>query len=402
MTKRILYRNIVALFIILVTFSIIDGYIKIPVSILMIVMIATSFLYSNKSFANKQTFALLFYFVILIVNVINGSEFIDLPWLAQEFLIPFASLSIINVFLHTKDFRALKTVTYTGILILIILSIPTIILLQLDSDLLRNSISATENNPGLADAMSASGIVRYGVIEAVPFLIPFLVFYIKTENKLSYKLLLVLFLALEYFILVRASFATSLILASAAIVLALIGSGRSNKKSVLAIVAIIVFFSLNKQLLVFSLNSVKPFFVNTAIYNKITDINNSIVYGEMDGEVAGRGELYNKSWNNFLDNPVLGNAKKADTGGHSFFIDRLSYFGIVGTLPFFLFLYYTFKNHYSLISKERKFYYLIGVFTFIILGFSKNVSGIEPFLYVIVFLPGLAFSIPLNEKMNFK
>jgi hypothetical protein len=149
--------------------------------------------------------------------------------------------------------------------------------------------------------------------------------------------------------------------------------------------------------LVSFLTSVQPLFENTAIYDKISDINNSMVYGKSEGQLEGREELYNKSLNSFYEYPIFGNSKVL-LGGHSFFIDRLAYFGIVGALPFFLFLYFTFKNHYDLIPKERKFYYLIGVFAFMILGFSKNVSGIEPYLYVLVFLPGLAFSIPARDK----
>lgn len=398
MTKRIIYRNIVILFIILITFSILDGFIKIPTSVLMLFMIISSFIYKPAAFVNKQTIFLLLYFLVLVINFLGLSTFINIPWIAQEFLIPFSCLSIINVLLYTRDFAALKTITFAGVFIILILSIPTIILLQVDPDLLRNTISATDLSSDYLSALSASGLVRYGIIQAVPFLFAFFVLFIINQKKVYIKFVFIVFLAIEYYLLVKASFATSIIIATIAIVLALINSTKKNKMAFTIFGLLIAFIFFNKDLIVNFLTSIQPSFENTAIYDKITDINSSLVEGSTDGEVAGRQDLYDKSLDSFFANPFFGSSYKLQ-GGHSYFIDRLSYFGIFGALPFFLFLYYTFKNHYMMISKGIKFYYLIGVCAFLILGIAKNISGIEPFLYVLVFLPGLAFSFP--PKVNY-
>ncbi|TLD41223.1 MAG: hypothetical protein JETT_2511 [Candidatus Jettenia ecosi] len=67
-------------------------------------------------------------------------------------------------------------------------------------------------------------------------------------------------------------------------------------------------------------------FEGTAIANKIHDIVLSIQYGETEGEVGKRSDLYKMSWNVFFQNPVFGGSNKIEIGGHSYFADRLAYF----------------------------------------------------------------------------
>ena len=113
-----------------------------------------------------------------------------------------------------------------------------------------------------------------------------------------------------------------------------------------------------------------------------------------------RSDLYKMSWNVFFQNPIFGGSNKIEVEGHAYSPDRLAYFGLAGTTPFIMFFYFTFKKIYFLMERRKRIYYLISLLLFACLGFCKNISGIENFLYLFVFLPGLCLmeEIPGNQN----
>jgi len=122
--------------------------------------------------------------------------------------------------------------------------------------------------------------------------------------------------------------------------------------------------------------------------------------GKSVGPIATRQELHNMSLTAFLNHPLLGTNKGSDIGGHAYFMDRAGLLGLVGFIPLFLFFYYQIKTTYENLSNSIRMYYLIGVVSCIILGFQKNMSGFEYWLYLFFLLPALCLLIgyKLNES----
>ena len=78
--------------------------------------------------------------------------------------------------------------------------------------------------------------------------------------------------------------------------------------------------------------------------------------GDRDSYAYGRYNLQRRSYNTFCENPICGvgafsfmstheNSDQArwKVGGHSYFLDMLAYRGLLGSLPFYLFVYFLFK-----------------------------------------------------------
>ena len=402
MNKLLLFRYTVILFVIVETFSIFHGYVFNRVAFPMIFMSGISVIFYPKAFLDKQSFFLVLYFAIFCLFAYLGHTLADMGWATNEFLAPLSCLSIINVFLYNRDFYGLKMVTVTGLVIIVVNSLFTIPIAINDPNAVRMMVDYTVG--GNIDSMQfyqKLGIASYGLVHAVPFLYPLLIYHLKTGGKKLYRLCYLVAIVVSYYMLTKASFGTALILSTFGILCAILLS--ENKKRILVLVIILPFFLFlffSDGLLVSGLNTIKPMFEGTEIEPKINDIVSSIEYGGAEGQIGGRRDLYNMSWNTFFRSPLLGSLDKKQAGGHAYIPDRLAYFGLIGTIPLIMFFYFTFKKHYFLIERRKRIYYLTSLLLFVLLGFCKNISGIENFLYLFVFLPGLCLmeEIPGNQN----
>lgn len=46
----------------------------------------------------------------------------------------------------------------------------------------------------------------------------------------------------------------------------------------------------------------------------------------------------------------------------------------------------------NVFSNEFKFYYILSLLTFVVIGFMKTLNGREPWLMLFIIIPGLYFS----------
>jgi hypothetical protein len=159
------------------------------------------------------------------------------------------------------------------------------------------------------------------------------------------------------------------------------------------------FFSFFGSFFIDFLLQLSNYFSDSEIGGKISDISETIKFGQVSGHVETRDDLYNLSWNTFFEKPLLGSFKYGDAGGHAYFVDKLAYLGILGSLPLFIFFFFQFNMIYKRISEEGKMFFLLSVLLFIILGFTKNIDGIE--YWLILFLLNTSYSINLfGSKIN--
>jgi len=174
----------------------------------------------------------------------------------------------------------------------------------------------------------------------------------------------------------------------------------SLKKNIirLALLGVIALLFLNTQTLISVLDFFGAETETMAYYGKIEDARTMLETGRTVGQIAGRQELHNMSLTAFLNHPLLGTNTGSDIGGHAYFLDRAGLLGLVGFIPLFLFFYYQIKTTYENLSNSIQMYYLIGVVSCIILGFQKNMSGFEYWLYLFFLLPGLCLLIGCKFK----
>lgn len=400
LNSKLIFRSAVLFFIIIETFSIIRGYIIIRDWIPVGIMILISLFLYPKAFRNRSTIYFLCYSFILVIFVLADPSSTNLSWAVVEFMFPFSCFCLINIFRYNGDIKWLKLITIVGLLIIIVSSLMTIPIAIDDPQSVRQmAIYIGEADFSTLMHYNKMGMVSSGLIHAFPVLVPMLVFQLKYEKAALHKLFYLIAIMVPFFMLIKAAFTTPIILAVIGLIVSL---GITKRKGwnimVGAILVLFLFLSVSQELIISGLDSIKPSVEGTAVEEKIQDISTSIMFDEQVGDVASRVSLYNKSWDTFIAHPLFGSMTMSSAGGHAFFIDRLAYFGILGTLPFFLFFYECFKRTYSIIDGPIRKYYLISIFVFVSLGFSKNINGIENFMYLFVFIPALSLSDESFEK----
>ncbi len=356
----------------------------------MFLMLFGSCLLYPKSVLSKEVYFLGLYIVVLLVLASAGHSLADFSWIANETLRPLTCLCIINVFLYNRDFYGLKMVTMVGLLIIGITSLLTIPILMKNPNAVRDMVMYKEQFQATALMYKQSGIASYPLIHSLPYIYPAIIYCVKTKRTITNRCYYLAVLTVSYFMLLKSSVATSLILSTFGIVGALLVS-KSRKKNIIYVVILSFFFvfAFNETMIVSSLKSIKPLFGDTLNAKKIDDILSSLKHDSAKGDLA-RIRATEKSFTTFIKSPLFGNMDRRQAGGHAYFVDRLAYFGLVGAVPFFLSLFFVFKRHFMIIDKGMRNYYVMGLALFVIMGIVKNVGGIETYLYLFVFLPGLS------------
>jgi len=400
MLKLKFYRFISIAFILVETLSIIDGYVIVKHAISMALMFSISYILFPKAFHNKHTFFLLFYSILICVYHFLGHTVADFKWIRIEVLVPLSCLSLYNVFLFNRDEYGFKLLTAVGLTIMVLTSLLTIPIAVADPEAVRSMIAySSEGDITSLQHSKMQGIASAGLIHSIPFIFPLLVYHLKKKRPFFYRFIVIATILIPYILLIEASFATPLILSTLGLFCSFIVSTNMKKNIVILIgMSCLFLVFLDKQLVLVSLSEIQYYFVDTALDNKFKDISISIEHGNTEGQVGGRNNLYKKSWNTFLEEPLFGSLDKSNAGEHSYIVDRLAYFGIVGIIPLFLFCFCTFKNMYVLCYQQCKIYLLFSYILFTMMLFLKNSTGIEIYIYIFVYIPGLCLYVNENKR----
>ena len=400
MYKKLIFRYWALLCILLETFVVIQGYMNVPDFAVLLSIVAVGFFFYPRAFFNRPTlFFILFVSLMLILIQIKSY---DVQFFRVIFIYWLFSLSLINVFLYNQDWTGIKIVLITGITILLVSTIFSIIYSGSQPDLVRQYVlySSEQDIEGVKLGQRL-GIANYGMIHGIPTLLPVFVYLFKKEKTLFLKILWLSLIAVFYYLIIVSGFGTALILSTFILIASFLVSENRRKNLLLfGILILIGALFINKDFIINSLDYIKGHFENSAIYDKIVDIQYSIRTNDFEGQLNTRGNLYADSWNTFSKYPIFGSAQQSDAGGHLFIADFLAWFGLVGTLPLILFFYYSFRRIYLIIENHQKIYYILSLLPFIILSFVKAVPFFEQILYLFVFIPTIFLLKSNSDKVN--
>ncbi len=389
------------------TFTLIQGYFPFFMRswiFLGILVVLITLLYP-KVYLGKSIIWLMIYSIVILFNYLSGDEVFSLSFALTEITFYFIPATLFLIYMRNKDVKNVRTIAIVSILIIIITSIFTF----------KNAI----DNPGIVksivDAQATEdytyileqyrkGIASYGMPHAFPFIVPPFIYMLKNKN-FSFKLRMfaLLMVIIGGFMVFYSESTGALVVLLFSIIMSLIITESPLKKNIIRLVllGIIALLFLNTQTLISVLDFFGAKTETMTYYGKIEDAMTILETGKSVGEIAYRQELHNMSFNAFVNHPLLGTNKSSDIGKHAYFMDRAGLLGLVGFIPLFLFLYYQIKITYENLPNFIRMYYLIGVVSCIILGFQKNMSGFEYWLYLFFLLPALCLLIgcKLNESL---
>lgn len=121
-------------------------------------------------------------------------------------------------------------------------------------------------------------------------------------------------------------------------------------------------------------------------YKKMDEIKFNIMYGDMEGDLGARQDLYTKSLELFIKSPLIGTSDSEMISHHSWFLDRLACFGILFSIPMILLFVFHIKETYRNM-RHTKVIYVMGLFGFILMLCLKNEFGSGSWLYGFALLP---------------
>lgn len=141
-------------------------------------------------------------------------------------------------------------------------------------------------------------------------------------------------------------------------------------------------------------------FFGTGVFDRITGISNAIDSG---GSSAIRLLIWEEGFNQFLQNPIMGNSLQSEFvkhHPHNILIETLITTGIVGFIPFILFLFFIFKRVIRIIRDSPQHFWIASPF---LIGFMQNMfsGAIWGMSWVAVgaaLIIGFDFTLDRNEQ----
>ena len=246
-------------------------------------------------------------------------------------------------------------------------------------------IRMAASNEQLNSSLTALGVMNYGLPHALSFIVPGLVVGFKMLKSKYMRLICLLFIAIVFIMIYFSGSTTAMILSIGGLMLSFFFSGKeTNSGLLIKVLAVVLFLFIVSEtnLLGTLFNLSQGITADTAFQEKIDDFESA----SGDTQFTGRSSLFMKSFDVFLHNPFWGSVD-GEVGGHNYFIDMLASVGIVGFIPLCIYIYLIIKDIYFSLSKKTRFYYLVGAILFIMMGFMKNIWGMESFLMAFFLLP---------------
>ncbi|GAB6147246.1 hypothetical protein JCM12294_46920 [Desulfocicer niacini] len=302
----------------------------------------------------------------------------------------------------SKDYRGLTFVLIFTLFFIIITSLTSIIGIYIYPMAARDGSSYRIFliSPGLRNYYRSIGIGDYNFFTPLSLIFPVMIYSFKkkwNKNSFRIKVLLGLMVLLFMYAIVQAKFTMALLVSFILLIVSINLSRMQNYRLSGALLFILPLF-----LLLLSLTPITYFtdalfnfsglFKDTILEERIIDLaltlkNPVIDYQENASHAGQRLGRIPLLWNSFLKNPIFGTGFLTS---HAFWFDRLSMLGLVGIMPWVLIfinqIKYTLKN----LNQDIKPYYVLSIFTFIMIGMVNHVVSFQIFAVIFFLVPSFA------------
>lgn len=225
----------------------------------------------------------------------------------------------------------------------------------------------------------------FAFVYALVLLHPLFVGYFKLRNK---YILSILTTAITGFCVFESAYTTAallFILSCVAYFLPTKDGKKMNKTRVALIVAFLVVVLIMLPAFLEALSEWEPLERSS---EKLKDLAGMLQGKETEGQaLESRQEVYQKSWEIFKSSPIIGFGLFGEkTGGHSYFLDTLAKWGLIGFTVIIVFFLSFFNEYKRLSNGSFVYYYALLFFVLLII-----LCGLNPKIW----LYQLGFVVPL-------
>lgn len=252
-------------------------------------------------------------------------------------------LYVVYVFLNINGNEIVKANIIKMIFIaLIIDAIITLRSLGIDPNISRIMATGREE----LNIYGLKGVSGYSIIYSIVIIFPLLI-YSLGELKYKYRIVMGIFTILMLVFLYFAAYTTALI----AIIIGLLVYLFLITSKVFKIFILPLLFTLGALLInpyyIYSILKTLSVIINIqAVSVRFSQLADFIFYGDTTGAGINRLLFYKKSIDAFLKYPLTGITifdPNYDLSGHSAFLDILGGTGLIGFIPYILFIWYSYK-----------------------------------------------------------
>jgi hypothetical protein len=307
------------------------------------------------------------------------------------------------------DFRRFALLSKWAFIFIIISLITTNIALYFDPNVIRQSAVSGNFTPFQEKLFKLTGAMGYSYVQAVVCLIPILVYHIKNKKKMVFtpKILIVI-LILIFITEVRAQIFANVLVTAMIIILSFMATKKRRTSFIIVLLIGILFMIIPNSFYSDTFYFLSSFFdPDSEMYYKLTDFARFIKYeGDTSTGLGNRAERYPMLFEALAASPILGDSSyeshiNIELGAHIYWMNRLALWGIFGFSFFIFTLFKIFKSISSIFDADFKYYYFLSMAAIFLLGLTKTVGGREPWLMLIVIIPGLYF-LPILEQQKKK
>ena len=351
--------------------------------------------------SNKNNYKVLKFFLPFVpILVIEFLRYFSYQEGVKEFFasfyktLLFAMPAFVAFFLLVNNFKkAILVIIKVSIIFLIITTITSIFGLLIDSNASR-TLGSTINEKVLT-RYNLMNIGGFGIVYMIPLLIPMLIAMFK-KRKIKIITLLLILIIFVYFVYLS-QYLLALILLALSFISIVIAYNYTTRKFIFYGITTLLLFLVARPFTgdvfyVFAQHNESKL-VSTRL-NALGDVMYGISSNE--GAYTGRMEMYQTSFDAFISSPIIGvYFTHVKIGEHSFILDKLGLFGIVGFVALILFYRQIYKYLYKPFKKESYYGYMIwSLITSILLAFVNP----TPSMFVVCFItPLIGYSLQDKE-----
>ena len=348
---------------------------------------------------------------LLFAGILQYSLWIHaIDWYKKAVFEDFYALIVVvllfAILFRQKYYLEWQKLAKIGLLFFIITGIMTLIATSINPLVVRASYSSGRYQMAEYDELFKLGFGSYGYMIAIVALIPVLVYFYKNNRKfwLSKKVIIIL-IFFFYVVLIRAQIIANIIIASIILIVAILGAEKFKKKIIIYGLLGVIFLAIPTRFWVEGFQNLSALFEPGSLLNyRFQDLafyieNPEIAENSSRTAAAGRAARYPMLLNAFMENPFLGDASYGSNfsyeliqGTHLYWMSRLALWGLWGFIGYIFILRSIFKPVINMFDSNFKFYYQLSLLSVVALGLIKNLGGREPYIMLLIIIPGLYLS----------
>jgi len=308
----------------------------------------------EKSFNEYIVLVIPFIIWKLLIYFIERPSIIDWGYTA---LVDFTPI-VLGLFIAKRlEFDKIKFLAIVIILSVLITMLTTYIGLQQYPDAARYMATVANPNEAQFVRYNMMNIGGYNFVYITVLLYPLVIYAYKREKiKLFW---VIVFAVLELMVIIATSYTTALLLWMLSTVFIFFNKGFKVKNLIIVVVLAILLFFVLWDLIAAGLELLADNIGSKDIADRLRDLAGG---GEGLSESEDpRLELYLRSLNTFIAHPIIGSLG-GGTGGHSFLLDNLAKYGLIGVALFGTLYTVIFRKFYMPYKNTKGYGYIVWMF----------------------------------------